>query len=56
MAVIVRPGDYTYEALGAWQQLPHGINLIETPGVAVGAQDRVYARTQNQAHPVSRRT
>jgi DNA-binding beta-propeller fold protein YncE len=51
-ALIVGTGDYTYEALTAWQQLPAGINLIETPGVAVGARDRVYALTRNPAHPV----
>lgn len=51
-AIIVGTGDYTYEALAAWQQLPTGVNLIETPGVAVGAQDRVYALTRNTAHPV----
>ena len=49
---MVGTGDHTYEALAAWQQLPVGVNLIETPGVAVGAQDRVYALTRNTAHPV----
>jgi len=51
-AVIVGTGNYTYEALAAWHELPPGVNLIETPGVAVGAQDRVYALTRNTAHPV----
>jgi DNA-binding beta-propeller fold protein YncE len=51
-AIMVGTGDHTYEALAAWQQLPVGVNLIETPGVAVGAQDRVYALTRNTAHPV----
>src|SRR5678815_4456482 len=50
--VILGTGNYTYEALAAWQQLPAGVNLIETPGVAVGARDRVYALTRNTAHPV----
>jgi DNA-binding beta-propeller fold protein YncE len=51
-AIMVGTGDHTYEALAAWQQLPVGVNLLETPGVAVGAQDRVYALTRNTAHPV----
>jgi len=52
MAVIVGKGDYTYEALESWQQLPEGVRLTETPGVAVDSKDRVYALTRNTAHPV----
>ena len=52
MVTIVGSGEYTYEALESWQKLPDGINLIETPGVAVNSQDRVYAITRNTAHPV----
>lgn len=52
MAVIVGSGDFPYEALESWQQLPDGIRLTETPGVAVNSQDRVYAITRNTAHPV----
>jgi DNA-binding beta-propeller fold protein YncE len=52
MAVIVGSGDYTYEALEAWQKPPDGVTLIETPGVAVNSRDRVYAMTRNTAHPV----
>jgi DNA-binding beta-propeller fold protein YncE len=52
MAVIVGSGEFTYEALESWQQLPDGVNLTETPGVAVNSQDRVYAMTRNTAHPV----
>jgi DNA-binding beta-propeller fold protein YncE len=52
MAVLVGAGDYTYEALEGWQQLPDGVRLIETPGVAVNSQDRVYALTRNTSHPV----
>jgi acetyl esterase/lipase len=43
-AVIVGTGKYTYEALATWQQLPAGMRLIETPGVAVDARDRVHAQ------------
>ena len=52
MAVIVGSGDYTYEALESWQQLPDGMRLTETPGVAVNSRDRVYAITRNTANPV----
>jgi DNA-binding beta-propeller fold protein YncE len=52
MAVIVGNGDFRYDALASWQQLPDGVNLTETPGVAVNSQDRVYAITRNTAHPV----
>ncbi len=51
-AVIVGKGDYTYQALEGWPRLPAGVTLIETPGVAVGARDRVYALTRNTEHPV----
>jgi DNA-binding beta-propeller fold protein YncE len=52
MAVMVGSGDWTYEALESWQRLPDGIKLVETPGVAVNSQDRVYACTRNTAHPI----
>ena len=35
-------GDYTYEFVPDWPQLPAGWNLHEVAGVAVDAQDRVY--------------
>ena len=41
-----------FEALEAWQRLPAGMTLHETPGVAVGADDRVYLLTRNVANPV----
>jgi DNA-binding beta-propeller fold protein YncE len=52
MAISVGSGDYTYEALDSWQSLPAGVNLIETPGVAVNSRDEVYAITRNPSHPV----
>jgi DNA-binding beta-propeller fold protein YncE len=52
MAVIVGSGDFRYEVLENWQQLPEGVRLTETPGVAVNSQDRVYAITRNTTHPV----
>lgn len=36
----------------AWRRLPEGITLHETPGVAVGADDRVFVLTRNTANPV----
>ncbi len=45
-------GSMQYEALGEWEQLPDGITLVETPGVAVGADDTVYLMTRNTEHPV----
>ena len=52
MSVTLGSGSFKYEALDAWQRLPDGIRLIETPGVAVDSQDRVYAITRNPDHPV----
>ena len=52
MSVIVGSGDFKYEALDRWEKLPEGVRLNETPGVAVDAQDRVYALTRNTEHPV----
>jgi len=52
MSLVIGSGDFQYEALESWQKLPHGVNLVETPGVAVDSQDRVYALTRNTEHPV----
>jgi sugar lactone lactonase YvrE len=41
-----------FEALPAWQQLPDGMRLHETAGVAVDARDHVYALTRNIEHPI----
>jgi hypothetical protein len=43
---------FTYEALAGWQQLPAGMTLMETPGVAVNSRDEVYVLTRNTANPV----
>jgi DNA-binding beta-propeller fold protein YncE len=42
----------TFDAQIDWQQLPDGMTLHETPGVAVDAGDRVYALTRNAENPV----
>jgi DNA-binding beta-propeller fold protein YncE len=51
-SVIVGTGKFKYEALDKWEKLPQGVRLMETPGVAVDSQDRVYAVTRNPEHPV----
>lgn len=43
---------FRYEALAEWEQLPATMRLIECPGVAVDADDRVYVLTRNPANPV----
>lgn len=41
-----------FEAIAGWEQLPDGITLHGTPGVAVDAADRVYLMTRNTEYPV----
>ena len=45
-------GSFTYEPLATWEQLPVGMTLHETPGVAVDGDDNVYLLTRNTANPV----
>ena len=52
MAIVVGQGDYRYEPIVDWVRLPDGINLMETPGVAVNSRDEVFALTRNTDHPV----
>ena len=52
MSAILGSGEFKYEALDEWERLPRGVRLIETPGVAVNSQDRVYAITRNPEYPV----
>ena len=35
MATVVGSGEFRYEAIEKWPDLPDGRRLIETPGVAV---------------------
>ncbi len=51
-SVRIGSGDYTYDALPAWEELPDGITLRETPGVAVDSTDNLVALTRNTDHPV----
>lgn len=52
MTTNVGSDRFTYEALTAWQRLPEGMTLHETPGVAVNSKDQVYVLTRNTANPV----
>ncbi len=45
-------GRFTYEAVTGWEQLPDGVTLHETAGVAVDADDNVYLLTRNTHNPV----
>jgi len=49
--VVVGKGEYRYQALPAWEQLPEGWDLIEVPGVAVDSSDNVYVFNRGE-HPV----
>ncbi len=51
-SVRIGSGEYTYDALAAWEQLPEGITLRETPGVAVNSRDELVALTRNTDHPI----
>ena len=50
--VIVGSGQFTYEALAAWQQMPEGVSPKDSPAVAVNSRDDVYVMTRNTAYPV----
>lgn len=45
-------GSLDFEATVGWEQLPDGMTLHETPGVAVAPDDTVYLLTRNTANPV----
>ncbi|MCZ6544800.1 MAG: peptidyl-alpha-hydroxyglycine alpha-amidating lyase family protein [Chloroflexi bacterium] len=52
MTVELGEGDFRYEALPEWEQLPDGVTLVEVPGVAVDANDTVFVLSRNTEHPV----
>ena len=52
MGAILGEGDFRYEHILDWHQMPEGARLIETPGVAVDSQDDVYAFSRNPDFPV----
>ena len=45
-------GDFRYQALPEWEQLPEGIALRDVPGIAVDAADHVYLLTRDPDHPI----
>lgn len=51
MTTILGSGDYVYEELADWAQLPKGWSFHEVPDVAVDAQDRVYVFGRGE-HPM----
>ena len=52
MSKIIGSGNFKYEALETWEHLPDGLNLVESPGVAVNQNDEVFVLTRNTQHPV----
>ena len=52
MTVTLRSGNYSYEALDSWEQLPEGVRLLECPGVAVNSKDEVHVLTRNDKSEV----
>ena len=52
MSVMLRSGEFSYEALEQWEELPEGVNLVECPGVAVNSRDEVHVLTRNTDFPV----
>ncbi len=51
MATTVGTGDYVYEELADWAQLPEGWTFHEAPDVAVDSNDRVYVFNRSE-HPM----
>ena len=51
MATILGDGDFVYEELTSWAQLPDGWIFMEVVDVATDAQDRVYVFTRGE-HPM----
>ena len=51
MTTLLGEGDFVYEELAAWAQLPAGWSFHEAVDVAVDQQDRVYVFTRGE-HPM----
>lgn len=51
MTTLLGNGDYVYEELAAWAQLPDGVDFFEAVDVAVDQADRVYVFTRGE-HPM----
>ena len=50
--VQIGSAPFTYDARNDWEQMPAGMRLHETPGVAVSADDTVYLLTRNVDNPM----
>ena len=50
--VQIGSAPFTYDARNDWEQMPAGMTLHETPGVAVSADDTVYLLTRNVDNPM----
>ncbi len=44
-------GQFVYEEVEGWGDVPDGWNIVEVPGVAVDSQDRVYVFCRSE-HPI----
>ena len=44
-------GQFVYEEVDGWGEVPDGWNIVEVPGVAVDSEDRVYVFCRSE-HPV----
>jgi len=51
MAIVNGSGEYRYELVEGWGQLPDGWSFREVPAVAVDSKDNVYCFTRGE-HPV----
>lgn len=51
MTTLLGKGDFVYEELATWAQLPEDIDFFEAVDVAVDQQDRVYVFTRGE-HPM----
>ena len=47
MSAALSDNGFAYLALDQWEQLPDGVGLVETPGVAVCPDDSVILLTRN---------
>ena len=51
MSEVFGSGDFLFEYVEGWAQLPEGWTFLECPGVAVDSQDNIYVLTRGE-HPI----
>lgn len=51
MSMIVGSGDFTYEAIGAWGELPEGYEIGDVGGIGIDEKDNVYIFNRSK-HPM----